>query len=148
MDNTNRRRFSRFNISWGARLDFGFVEYKGTVEDVSCSGLYVEGCFDQSHGDMCIIELQDPVTKNSTITAIGSVCRISGHGIALKFVSMKFDSLFFLQTSLLSKAAYPSMLTKEFSIRKNFFKFTGEFVFFESLKWHQPDIEQLLSLSR
>ena len=148
MENTNRRRFSRFNIPWVACLDFGLIEYKGTVEDVSCSGLYVEGCFDQSHGDVCIIDLKDPVMKDSTITAIGSICRISEDGLALKFISMKLDSLFFLQTRLLSKAVYPSSLMKELDKRKNFFKLTGNFVFFESFKWHQPDIEQLLSLPR
>ncbi|MCI5209615.1 MAG: hypothetical protein D3910_12675 [Candidatus Electrothrix sp. ATG2] len=149
MENTNKRRFSRFTIPWVARLDFGLIEYKGSVEDVSCSGLYVEGCFDQSHGDVCVIDLKDSTTgRYSIITAICSICRISDDGIALKFVSMKFDNLFFLQTRLLSKAAYPSIVMKEFSMKKHFFKFDGDFVFFESFKWNQSDIKQLLSLPR
>ena len=147
MKDTNGRRFSRFSIPWFARLNFGLAEYGGTVEDVSCSGLYVEGDFAQSNGDVCVIELKDPTADEcSVITAVCSVCRISTDGIALKFVSMKCDNLFLLQTSMLSKAAYPAILTKEFSMKKNYFKFDGDFVFFESFKWNQSDIKQLLCL--
>jgi hypothetical protein len=149
MKNTSGRRFSRFNIPWVARLDFGLDEYNGIVEDVSCSGLYVMGDFGRSNGELCVIELKDfSMNEGSAINAVCSVCRVSSDGIALKFVSMKFDNLFFLQTRLLSKAAYPAFLTREFFMKKNFFKFDGDFVFFESFKWNQSDIKQLLSLSR
>ena len=121
MKEKNKRRFSRVKSLWAARLDFGVVEYKRFVNNVSLGGLYVEGDFRQVIGDVCIISLKKAgLFSEESVLAMGSITRISEHGVAVEFLSMKLDSFFFLQTTLFCKAVNPALLGKEF-ISNNIF---------------------------
>ena len=128
----NRRRFSRVNIQWAVRLDFGAVEYKRFVNNVSLGGLYIEGHFQQLDlGDICTVNLkQSGLFAEEAVQAVGSISRISKKGIAVEFLSMKLDSFFFLQATLLYKAVDPALLGREF-IAHNIFEVEGDLVFFE-----------------
>ncbi|MCI5208704.1 MAG: PilZ domain-containing protein [Candidatus Electrothrix sp. ATG2] len=143
MDEKDRRRFSRVNIQWAVRLDFGVFEYKHFVDNVSLGGLYIEGNFQQLSGDICVISLkQSGIFTEEAVRAIGSITRISNHGIAVEFLSMKLDSFFFLQTTLFCKAINPALLGREF-ISNNTFEVDGDTVFFESYDFKGLNIKQL-----
>ncbi|MCI5221135.1 MAG: hypothetical protein D3924_00270 [Candidatus Electrothrix sp. AR4] len=130
MENKNRRRFTRIYFQWAVHLDFGLIEYKRYVANVSLSGFYVDGSFDQSIGDLCIIQLkQSGLYTNVVIRAVGSISRSTDNGIALEFHSMKLDSFFFLQASLLCKAVNPSILGNEF-LDNEIFNIDGDIIFF------------------
>lgn len=132
METKNRRRFSRIHLQWAVRLDFGAVEYKRFVNNVSLGGLYVEGDFQQlAIGDICTVNLkQSGFFAEEAVQAVGSLSRISQKGIAVEFLSMKLDSFFFLQATLLYKAVNPALLGREFIVH-NIFEIEGDLVFFE-----------------
>jgi hypothetical protein len=132
MEEKNRRQFSRINIQWAVRLDFGTVEYEQAVDNVSLGGVYIEGDFQQVMiGDVCTITLkQSEVVAEEAVRAVGSVTRINKHGMAVEFLSMKLDSFFFLQANLFYKATDPVLLGKEF-IKSNIFEIEGDLVFFQ-----------------
>ena len=101
MEERDRRRFSRINLQWAVRLDFGGVEYKRFVSNVSLCGLYVEGEFQQLVGDICIISLkQSGLFAEEVVQAVASIARVAEGGMAIEFLSMKLDSFLFLQTTL------------------------------------------------
>jgi hypothetical protein len=132
MGKKDRRRFSRINIQWAVQLDFGTVEYKRSVDNVSLGGFYIEGDFQQVMlGDVCTISLkQSGVFSEEVVRAVGSITRINEQGMAVEFLSMKLDSFFLLQTSLFYKASDPVLLGKEF-IENNIFEIEGDLVFFQ-----------------
>lgn len=132
MERKDRRRFSRVHLHWAARLDFGVKEYRFFVHDVSLSGLYVdiEENFQQTVGDLCIISLkQSCLFVDDAVHAVGSIARISKHGVAVEFLSMKLDSFFFLQAMLFSKAVNPGPLGKEF-ISSSIFELEKDLIVF------------------
>lgn len=132
MDERDRRRFSRINMQWAVRLDFGLTEYKRFVDNVSLSGLYIEGEFQQLIGDICAISLkQSSLFEDDAVQAVGYIARITDHGMAVEFFSMKLDSFFFLQTALYSKAVNPAMLGKEF-LSNNIFELEKDLVVFKT----------------
>jgi hypothetical protein len=115
IENKNRRRFSRINIQWAVRLDFGLTKYKVFADNVSLSGLYVKGTFNQVIGDTCMINLKESgLSSQVAAQVVGLIARVTDGGIAIEFISMKVDSFFFLQTTLLYKAADPLILVSEF----------------------------------
>lgn len=132
MEEKNRRRFSRINIQWAIRLDFGAVEYKSFVDNISLGGLYIEGDFQQmAIGDICTVNLkQSGLFAEEAVQAVGSITRVCKQGIAVEFLSMKLDSFFFLQATLFHKAVDPAQLGKEFIVH-NIFEVEGDLVFFE-----------------
>jgi hypothetical protein len=143
MEGKNKRRFSRVNSLWAARLDFGVVEYKRFVNNISLGGLYVEGDFRQVIGDICIISLKKAgLFSEKSVQAIGSITRISEHGVAVEFLSMKLDSFFFLQTTLLCKAVDPALLGKEF-ISNNIFELEDDLVLFEPFHMDSRTMKQV-----
>jgi len=143
MEGKNKRRFSRVNSLWAARLDFGVVEYKRFVNNISLGGLYVEGDFRQVIGDICIISLKKAgLFSENSVQAIGSITRISEHGVAVEFLSMKLDSFFFLQTTLLCKAVDPALLGKEF-INNNIFELEDDLVLFEPFHMDSRTMKQV-----
>ncbi|MCI5221490.1 MAG: PilZ domain-containing protein [Candidatus Electrothrix sp. AR4] len=113
MANKNKRQFSRINIQWDARLDFGAKKYKQTINNISLSGIYVKGCFNQQTGDICSIILNQ-ADSDVAIHATGSIARINDDGMALEFTSMKLDIFFLLQTILLHEAVDPATVGEEF----------------------------------
>ncbi|MGB5684810.1 MAG: PilZ domain-containing protein [Candidatus Electrothrix sp.] len=131
MEEENKRRFSRVNIQWAVRLDFGAMEYKRFVDNVSLGGLYVEGDFQQLMGDVCIISLKPSgLLAEEPVHAVGFITRISERGVAVEFISMKLDSFFFLQATLFCKAVDPALLGREF-ISNNIFEIEDDLILFE-----------------
>ncbi len=113
--NKNKRQFTRINIQWDVQLDFGSSRCRQTINNISLSGIYVKGKFDQQEGDICTIVLnQSGADEDVEIHAIGSIIRIDSDGMALEFTSMKLDNFFLLQTILLYEAADPAILGSEF----------------------------------
>ncbi len=110
------RRFTRVNFRQPIRLDFGKRRYKDNiVRDISLSGVYIAGHFEEKEGDTCIIELsQSGVDMPVDLQATGSVVRVDEGGIAIEFISMDHDSLLSLQTILLYEAEDPTLLGSEF----------------------------------
>ena len=138
MERKDRRGFSRVHLQWSARLDFGIREYKRFVHDVSLSGLYVEGNFRQSVGDLCVINLkQSCLFVEDAVHAVGSIARISERGVAVEFLSMKLDSFFFLQAMLFSKAVNPGPLGKEF-ISSTIFELENDLIVFQPSPQMKP----------
>lgn len=143
----NKRKFSRINIQWAVRLDFGTVEYKRFVDNVSLNGLYIEGEFQQMIGDICIIGLKPScLFPEEPVHAIGRITRMSKHGVAMKFLSMKLDSFFFLQTTLLYKAVDPTLLGKEFITNNTTFKIEDDLVIFEPFPMDFQTVKQVQHL--
>jgi hypothetical protein len=146
MEEENRRRFSRVNIQWAVRLSFGAMEYKRFVNNVSLGGLYVEGDFHQMIGDVCIISLkQSGLLSEESVQAVGSITRISEHGVAVEFLSMKLDSFFFLQATLFCKAVDPALLGREF-IGNNIFELEDDLILFEPFHLDFQTMKQVQNL--
>ncbi len=146
MEEKNRRRFSRVNIQWAVRLDFGTVEYKHFVDNVSLGGLYIEGDFQQVLGDVCIISLkQSGLFSEESVHAVGTITRISKHGVAVEFLSMKLDSFFFLQATLFCKAVDPALLGREF-ITNNIFDLEDDLILFEPFHMDFQTMKQVQNL--
>ena len=145
MDERDRRRFSRINMQWAARLDFGVAEYKRFVDNVSLSGLFIEGEFAQLIGDICVISLkQSFLFEDDAVQAVGYIARITDHGVAIEFFSMKLDSFFFLQAALYSKAVDPTMLGKEF-LSNNIFELEKDLVVFRTSDIEMHSLKQVLA---
>ncbi|MDU9049578.1 MAG: PilZ domain-containing protein [Candidatus Electrothrix sp. Rat3] len=146
MEEKNRRRFSRVNIQWAVRLDFGTVEYKQFVDNVSLGGLYIEGDFQQVLGDVCIISLkQSSLFSEESVHAVGTITRISKHGVAVEFLSMKLDSFFFLQATLFCKAVDPARLGREF-IGNDIFDLEDDLILFEPFHMDFQTMKQVQNL--
>jgi hypothetical protein len=116
MEHKNKRQFTRINIQWNAQIDFGSKRcYKRHVKDISLSGIYVKGHFDQHAGGICTIILnQSNVDSDLDIHAACSIIRVNDDGMALEFVSMKLNDFIHLQTALLYEADDPVILGTEF----------------------------------
>ncbi|XOF32415.1 MAG: PilZ domain-containing protein [Candidatus Electrothrix sp. YB6] len=144
MQNMNRRRFARISLHWAAHLDFGVKEYKRFVANVSLSGFYVEGDFQQNSKDLCVVKLTPSGLLNTeeAVRAVGTVTRLSENGMAVEFLSMKLDSFFFLETTLLYRAVDPAALGREF-IWNNILEFEGDTVFFKPYSLKRWNIKQL-----
>ncbi|MCI5209557.1 MAG: hypothetical protein D3910_12385 [Candidatus Electrothrix sp. ATG2] len=142
MKNINNRRFSRVGILWAVHLEFHVNEYKSFVNNVSLSGLFIEGDFDQVIGDLCIMNLkQSALYKRNVIRAVGIVSRVTVKGIGLEFLSMKLDSFSFLQSTLLRKAVQPAEVSREF-LMNDCFKLDGQMIHFFPHRLSQQELKQ------
>lgn len=113
-DNMDRRRFTRVDILLDVCLDFGVRKYRHFANNLSLSGLYVKGFYEQKAGDACIIEIKQATSgQNDIIKAVASAVRVNETGMALKFISMKLDSFLLLQTVFSSFAENPELLGGE-----------------------------------
>jgi len=110
----DRRRFTRVDILLDVYLDFGVRRYRHFANNLSLSGLYVKGFYEQKAGDLCIIELKRTSHgREDTVRAVASAVRVNETGMALKFISMKLDSFLLLQTVFSSFAEDPTLLGGE-----------------------------------
>jgi hypothetical protein len=110
----DRRRFTRVDILLDVYLDFGVRRYRHFANNLSLSGLYVKGFYEQKAGDVCIIDLkQAKYGQDAVIRAVCSAVRVNETGMALKFISMKLDSFLLLQTVFSSFAEDPGLLGGE-----------------------------------
>lgn len=113
-DSTERRRFTRVDILLDVCLDFGVRRYRHFANNLSLSGLYVKGFYEQKKGDACIIELKHAgYDQGVAIRAVGSAVRVDETGMALKFISMKLESFLILQTIFSFFAEDPELLGGE-----------------------------------
>ncbi|MCI5124984.1 MAG: PilZ domain-containing protein [Candidatus Electrothrix sp. AR5] len=115
MRNTvDRRQFTRVDILLDVCLDFGVRRYRHFANNLSLSGLYVKGFYEQKAGDVCIIEIkQEKYGQKAVVRAVCSAVRVNETGMALKFISMKLDSFLLLQTVFSSFAEDPELLGGE-----------------------------------
>ncbi|MCW5203443.1 MAG: PilZ domain-containing protein [Candidatus Electrothrix communis] len=110
----DRRQFTRVDILLDVCLDFGVRRYRHFANNLSLSGLYVKGFYEQKAGDVCIIEIkQADCGQDSVIRAVCSAVRVDETGMALRFISMKIDSFLLLQTVFSSFAEDPKLLGGE-----------------------------------
>ena len=112
----DRRRFTRVDILLDVCLDFGVRRYRHFANNLSLSGMYVKGFYEQNAGDVCIIEVkqaQADYGRAAVIRAVSSAVRVDKTGMALKFISMKLDSFLLLQTVFSSFAEDPGLLGGE-----------------------------------
>ena len=110
----DRRRFTRVDILLDVRLDFGVRKYRHFANNLSLSGLYVKGFYEQKAGDVCVIDLKQISCEQETaIRAIATAVRVNETGMALKFISMKIDSFLLLQTAFSFFADDPELLGGE-----------------------------------
>jgi hypothetical protein len=110
----DRRRFTRVDILLDVSLDFGVRRYRHFANNLSLSGLYVKGFYEQKAGDACIIDLkQASYGQETIIRAVCSAVRVNETGMALKFISMKLDSFLALQTVFSTFAEDPELLGGE-----------------------------------
>jgi len=115
MRNTvDRRQFTRVDILLDVCLDFGVRKYRHFANNLSLSGLYVKGFYEQKAGDVCVIDLKQANSgQEAIIRAVCSAVRVNETGMALKFISMKLDSFLLLQTVFSSFAEDPGLLGGE-----------------------------------
>ncbi|MCI5219498.1 MAG: PilZ domain-containing protein [Candidatus Electrothrix sp. LOE2] len=110
----DRRQFTRVDILLDVCLDFGVRRYRHFANNLSLSGVYVKGFYEQKAGDVCIIEVkQADCGQDAVIRAVASAVRVDETGMALKFISMKLDSFLLLQTVFSSFAEDPGLLGGE-----------------------------------
>ncbi|MCI5148053.1 MAG: PilZ domain-containing protein [Candidatus Electrothrix sp. MAN1_4] len=110
----DRRQSTRVDILLDIRLDFGVRRYRHFANNLSLSGLYVKGFYEQDAGDVCIIDLKQVKYRHAgAIRAVCSAVRINETGMALKFISMKIESFLLLQTVVTSCAEDPELLREE-----------------------------------
>lgn len=104
-----KRKFIRVKILRQARLEFGGTGYDPCrIRDLSLSGMFVFGRFDQEVGDECTIRYsQTSAASHFHFQAKARVARSGRDGIAIEFISMPFDSYMLLQTTLLYEADDP-----------------------------------------
>jgi len=97
-----KRSSSRIQLSRQAKLDFTTQSYdKCPIQDLSLTGMFVQGDFLQNDGDDCIVIL-DQEGKHSflQLKAAARVIRKDGEGMAIAFTSMPVESLMLLQMIL------------------------------------------------
>jgi len=109
------RQFTRINFTRKVRLEFNSTDYDFCqIKDLSLTGMFVFGSFEQKVGDTCIVNLcqTGPSTKLA-LHATATVVWTNDYGLAIQFKSMAYDSYMFLQTTLLYEAEDPIFIGLE-----------------------------------
>lgn len=103
------RKFIRVEIIQQARLDFENISYDPCrIKDLSLTGMFICGDFQQQVDDECIIRYCQTCTSSYFyFKARARVVRTTAEGLAIEFVSMPLDSYMLLQTTLLYEAVDP-----------------------------------------
>lgn len=110
----DRRQFTRVDILLDVCLDFGVRRYRHFANNLSLSGLYVKGFYEQKAGDACIIDLKlASYGQGAIVRAVCSAVRVNETGMALKFISMKIESFSILQTVITSFTEDSELLVGE-----------------------------------
>lgn len=109
MEVYSKRRFIRVDIVQQARLDFEDTSYDPCqIKDLSLTGMFVSGSFNQQPGDICTIRYsQTGSSSHFYFKATAKIVRAADDGIAIDFKSMPLDSYMLLQTTLLYEALDP-----------------------------------------
>lgn len=103
------RKFTRILFDRYVNLEFVRSCYKECqVKDLSISGMFVLGDFQELEDNYCIVNLvQTGVSTGLSLNALAKVARREKDGIAVEFSSMPFDSYMFLQVTLLNESEDP-----------------------------------------
>lgn len=103
MPEREKRRYLRIHFERQAQLDFFTEVYdRCQVQNISLSGMFIQGEFPHELDDQCYVNLTQ-TSKNTylTLQALAKVTRHDEEGIGLKFISMSFESLLSLEMILL-----------------------------------------------
>lgn len=108
------RKFTRINFDRIVNLEFVSQVYENCqIKDLSLSGMFTFGDFQQETGKYCIVNLvQSGISTELNLQALAKVARTTDEGFALEFTSMPFDSYMFLQVTLLSDTGNPILVKK------------------------------------
>jgi len=103
------RMFKRISFDRKVRLDFVSESYDYCqVKDLSLTGMFVLGTFQQKVGEHCLVKLlQKGVDSELKLLALANVVWTNDEGVGIEFTSMSFDSYLFLQVTLLYEADEP-----------------------------------------
>ena len=98
-----KRRHFRIHFKRQVQLDFFTEVYdKFQVKNISLGGMFVNGKFPFKVDDQCNVSItQTSKTTYFTFKALAEIVRQDDEGIALKFISMSFESLVLLELILL-----------------------------------------------
>ena len=112
----NRRKFHRINFDGQVNLDFmGGQQDDCQIKNLSLTGMFVNGNFQQQHAENCSVNIVDKTKSNKTnLRASAEVVWWSNKGIAFKFTSMTLDSYMLLVSTLINNAEQPAILLHEF----------------------------------
>lgn len=115
MEARMQRKFIRVKSNQQVRLDFGGVQYHPCrIKDMSLTGMFIFGTFDQNAGDECIIRYSETYSSSHFyFEARGCVARTTDDGLAVEFMSMHLDSYVLLQTILIYESDDPFMVGLE-----------------------------------
>lgn len=97
-----RRNSSRIQLNRQAKLDFNAKVYaEGLIQDLSLTGMFVHGDFQQTEGDHCVVNLvQEGKHSYLSLESSAQVVRKDDKGVAIAFTSMPVESLMLLQMIL------------------------------------------------
>ena len=115
MNTASNRRYTRIQFDRKVNLIFQGYDYGAAqIKDLSLSGMYVYGYYNQLEGDECTVILtQTGISSVLALDATAKVAWTEDEGIAIQFTAMTFDSYMFLQTSLLYEAENPLIIGME-----------------------------------
>jgi len=106
MSEQEKRRYVRIHFKRQVQLDFFTEVYdKCQVKNISLGGLFVNGKFPHKVDDQCYVNIT--LTSKTTYLSFKALAEIVRQddegieGIALKFISMSFESLVLLELILL-----------------------------------------------
>ena len=98
------RRNSPRSIQYNrhAKLSFKTKVYKeSSIQNLSLTGMFVQGVFQQNDGDHCVVNLvQKGKYSCLSLEASAQVVRMEENGVAIEFTSMSLESLMLLQMIL------------------------------------------------
>jgi hypothetical protein len=110
-----RRKFTRIHFDRQVKLDFIDESYYSRVENLSLTGMFIIGNFQKHQGKYCIIDLYKTGTSlmslDLSLRASAEVVRKNEKGIAIRFISMPFDSCMFLKSTLPKPPEYPFIIS-------------------------------------
>src|SRR5210317_960279 len=106
MSGQEKRRYVRIDFERQVQLSFFTEVYDNCqVKNISLGGMFVEGSFPYKADDKCQVKIaQTSKSASLKLKALAKVVRRDDEGIALRFISMSFESLLTLEMILLYEA--------------------------------------------
>lgn len=101
-----QRVFPRVSFNRHVNLEFVSRKYDHCpIKNLSLSGLFVEGDFENYEGTCCYVDIfQSGTSTELNLHTSAKVVRKDVTGIAVEFTSMTYDSYMLLQATLLLEA--------------------------------------------
>lgn len=115
MKTHERRKFHRIKYDGQVKVKLsGASDDFFSAENLSLTGLFVQGNFQQSYDQECLIQFvknEDP--KNTYLEMVGKVVWRNENGMGLKFTSIKFNNYMLLISTLINNAEQPAIILSE-----------------------------------